>query len=72
MSATVSFAVLEHGHTVADGGRPHTVAPSLKVTVPLGTPAPGATTPILAVKVTVCPKAAVVADDVKAAVVAAS
>jgi hypothetical protein len=35
---------------------PTTVEPSLKVTVPVGKPAPGATTLSLAVKVTACPE----------------
>lgn len=35
---------------------PNTVAPSRKVTVPVGVPAPGATPPTFAVSITVCPR----------------
>ena len=50
---------------------PSVVEPSLKVTEPVGTPAPGATTPIVAVKVTDWPKTDVLTDVLRLVVVLA-
>jgi hypothetical protein len=50
---------------------PSVVEPSLKVTEPVSTPAPGATTPIVAVKVTDWPKTDVLADELRLVVVLA-
>jgi hypothetical protein len=48
------------------------VAPlSSKATVPVGVPAPGATTPIVAVTVTDCPTTAALAEELSVIVVAA-
>jgi hypothetical protein len=41
---------------------PRTVEPSRKVTVPVGTPAPGATAPTFAASITGCPKIAGLGD----------
>ena len=43
---------------------PSTVEPSLKVTVPVGVPTPGNTTATVEVKMTTCPNAAGLTDDV--------
>jgi hypothetical protein len=48
------------------------VEPSLKMTVPLGVPPPGATTDTVAVYVTACPTADGFVDDVSAVVVEAA
>src|SRR5262245_5338293 len=53
------------------GALPSTVAPSRKVTVPVGVPAPGATAASVAVKVTAWRGAAGLTDDVRATAVAA-
>src|SRR6266516_4415702 len=50
---------------------PSVVAPSRKVTVPLGLPAPGATGATVAVKVTLCPKTDGLADEATVVVVLA-
>src|SRR5882724_9748699 len=50
---------------------PRTVLPSLKVTVPVGVVAPGATAATVAVKVTAWPVTAGLTDDRRATVVAA-
>ncbi len=44
---------------------PKVAAPSLKVTVPVGVPAPGETALTVAVKVTDCPKTDGLTDDVR-------
>src|SRR5260370_28108315 len=44
---------------------PMTVAPSRKLTVPVGVPAPGATTATVAVKVILCPKTDGFTDEVR-------
>ena len=56
---------------LSSGALPSTVAPSLKTTVPVGKPAPGATTPMAAVSVTDWPKTAGLAEEVSAVVVSA-
>jgi hypothetical protein len=48
-----------------------TVAPSRKLTEPVGVPAPGATTATVAVKVTDCPKTDGLTEDVRLVVVVA-
>src|SRR5262249_59959806 len=53
------------------GTVPRTTLPSMKVTVPVGPPIPGARTETTAVKVTAWPVAAGLTDDVRATVVAA-
>src|SRR5262245_60640057 len=53
------------------GALPSIVAPSKKVTVPVGVPAPGATADTVAVKVTAWPGAAGLTDDVRATAVEA-
>jgi hypothetical protein len=50
---------------------PITVAPSRKLTIPAGVPAPGLTTATVAVKVTDCPKTDELMDDVRLVVVPA-
>ena len=50
---------------------PSVVAPSRKVTVPDGLPAPGATTATVAVKVTLCPKVDGLSDEATVVVVLA-
>src|SRR5947209_18648219 len=50
---------------------PSGVAPSWKVTVPLGVPAPGAVTVTLAVKVTACPTTDGLAEELSTVVVSA-
>ncbi len=50
---------------------PITVAPSRKFTVPVGLPAPGATTVTVAVKVTLCPKTDGFTDEATVVVVLA-
>jgi len=50
---------------------PRVVVPSKNVTVPLGLPAPGATTVTVAVNVTLCPKTDGLADEVTVVVLAA-
>src|SRR5260370_11887195 len=50
---------------------PNAVAPSRKVTIPLGIPAPGATAVIAALKVTACPKTVGLAEEVSEVVVVA-
>jgi len=50
---------------------PSVVAPSRKVTVPDGLPAPGATTATVAVKVTLCPTVDGFTDDVRLVLVLA-
>ena len=50
---------------------PSVVEPSLKVTVPVGVPAPGATTATVAVRVTVWPSDGLAGEKVRAVVVAA-
>ena len=50
---------------------PRTTLPSMKVTVPVGVPAPGATAATVAVKVTAWPVTAGLTDDVRATVVVA-
>jgi hypothetical protein len=47
------------------------VAPSLKVTVPVGMPVPGAVAITVAVKVTACPKIEGLTDELTAVVVLA-
>jgi hypothetical protein len=47
------------------------VAPSRKLTVPAGLPAPGAVTVIVAVNVTLCPKTDGFTDDVRLVLVLA-
>src|SRR5262249_46941770 len=53
------------------GALPSTVAPSRKVTVPVGAPAPGATAARVAVKVTAWPGVAGLTDGARATAVAA-
>lgn len=48
---------------------PSVVAPSLNVTVPVGVPLPGATTAMVAVNVTDCPKTDGFADEMTIVVV---
>ncbi len=50
---------------------PITVAPSRKLTVPAGLPAPGATTATVAVNVTLWPKTEGLADEARVVVVLA-
>jgi hypothetical protein len=50
---------------------PNAVAPSRKVTIPLGIPAPGATALIAALNVTACPKTVGLAEEVSEVVVVA-
>ncbi len=50
---------------------PITVAPSRKLTVPAGLPAPGATTATVAVNVTLWPKTDGLAEDVRLVLVLA-
>jgi hypothetical protein len=50
---------------------PITVAPSRKLTVPVGVPAPGATTATVAVKVADCPNTDGLTEDVRVVVVSA-
>jgi len=50
---------------------PTVVAPSRKLTVPAGVPAPGAVTVTVAVKVTLCPKTDGFAEDVRLVLVLA-
>jgi hypothetical protein len=50
---------------------PITVAPSRKLTVPVGVPAPGLTTATVAVNVTLWPKTDGLTDDVRLVVVLA-
>jgi hypothetical protein len=50
---------------------PITVAPSRKLTVPVGVPAPGLTTATVAVKVVDCPKTVGLTDEVRLVVVLA-
>ena len=50
---------------------PSVVAPSLKVTVPVGVPAPGAVAATVAVKVTACPNTDGLAEEESAVVVLA-
>lgn len=51
---------------------PRLVAPSLKVMVPLGVPAPGATAVTVAVKVTFWPKTAGFAEEIRVVAVLAA
>src|SRR5262245_16259718 len=51
------------------GAVPRTTLPSLKVTMPVGAPAPGATAATVAVKVTAWPGTAGLTDEVRATVV---
>jgi len=48
---------------------PMFVAPSRKLTAPVGVPAPGATTATVAVKVTLCPKTDGLTDEARLVVV---
>ena len=50
---------------------PMMVAPSRKLTDPVGVPAPGLTTATVAVKITDCPKTDGLTDDVRLVVVLA-
>ena len=50
---------------------PIVVAPSRKLTVPPGLPAPGATTATVAVNVTLCPKTDGLAEEVRLVLVLA-
>ncbi len=51
---------------------PNVAAPSLKVTVPLGVPLPGATAATVAVKVTDCPNTEGLAEEATVVVVPAA
>ena len=53
------------------GAVPSVVDPSVNVTVPVGVPAPGATTDTVAVRVTACPNTDALADETNWVVVAA-
>ena len=68
--ATARFAVVKLALPLESVLFPRVVEPSLKVTVPVGVPLPGAAAETVAVKVTDWPKTDGFADDVTVVVVA--
>ena len=60
-----------NGEAAGNEQLPITVAPSRKLTVPVGDPAPGAVTVTVAVNVTDCPNTDGLTDDVRVVAVLA-
>jgi hypothetical protein len=69
--ATTNVEVLNVAEPPLRAPEPRVVAPSLKVTVPVGVPLPGAAGATVAVKVTPCPNAEGFPDEITAVVVLA-
>src|SRR5262245_9447629 len=69
--AVAKLALIVAVPSGATGEVPRITAPSLKVTVPVGVPAPGVTADTVAVKITAWPVTVGLADEARATAVAA-